>query len=459
MTSGAKLNHASDNAANFSISTNMSTKISSYEVAEDNVVMAIDMLNTANSSIDLISDKLARLRSLTVLACNGTYGSSSIKAMNAEAATLINEIYRTRNTTEYNGKNIYGANILNEDTIGAQELEVKSSGFMLDIETRDTSAMTSIASVDETKTLAKGTYSISSADELAKFARMQNAGKITPGSEFVQGADIDLSEYAPGTHFNGWGWTPIGMDTLNYDWNLYWFEGTFDGNGYKISNLNIRYDGVSGYRALFAKAKNSTFKNIAIIDGNINITGKGCVCNGALLGQGQNCTVTNCFSNVNIQNESTPNDKGWQGSCAGLVGALLNGSEISYCYSTGNTKAVGTASGLVYQLTNSHMLNCFATGEIVADYDSNGGLIGKLENSTIENCFATGNVYSKRSSNGGLIGDAFGTNNTILNCHATGKVKAAGTSTGDLIGRINSSLTVENCYATGDIEGTSLTGG
>ena len=34
MTTGFKINHASDNAANYSISTNMLTKIGAYQVAE-----------------------------------------------------------------------------------------------------------------------------------------------------------------------------------------------------------------------------------------------------------------------------------------------------------------------------------------------------------------------------------------------------------------------------------------
>ena len=35
MTTGAKINHAKDNAANYSINTNMTTKISAYDIAAD----------------------------------------------------------------------------------------------------------------------------------------------------------------------------------------------------------------------------------------------------------------------------------------------------------------------------------------------------------------------------------------------------------------------------------------
>ena len=87
MTTGCKLNHASDNAANYSIKTNMDTKIGAYMVAEDNAMMGLDMLQTAESSLNQISDKLSRLRALAVTAQNGTYGTSAINALESEADT------------------------------------------------------------------------------------------------------------------------------------------------------------------------------------------------------------------------------------------------------------------------------------------------------------------------------------------------------------------------------------
>ena len=44
MTTGFKINHAKDNAANYSINTKLSTKISGYEVAEDNASQALNMV-------------------------------------------------------------------------------------------------------------------------------------------------------------------------------------------------------------------------------------------------------------------------------------------------------------------------------------------------------------------------------------------------------------------------------
>ena len=84
MTTGFKINGAKDNAAGYSISTNMSTKISAYLVAEDNASMGLDILDTASNSIALIDNGLARLRALATQAANGTYGETSLDAINSE---------------------------------------------------------------------------------------------------------------------------------------------------------------------------------------------------------------------------------------------------------------------------------------------------------------------------------------------------------------------------------------
>ena len=114
MTTGYKINGAKDNAANYSISTNMTTKINSYMVAEDNVAMGLDMLSTANGSLDQISDKLTRLRALATQASNGTYGTQSLTAINSEANALVDEINRIYSTAEYNGKKIFSGGEVSE---------------------------------------------------------------------------------------------------------------------------------------------------------------------------------------------------------------------------------------------------------------------------------------------------------------------------------------------------------
>ena len=108
MTTGLKINHARENAANYSFSTNMTTRIGSYQVAEENASMGLDMILTAEGNIDQIQNKLQRLRDLQEQASNGTYGTQSLFAINTEANALVDEINRIYNTAEYNGIKIFG---------------------------------------------------------------------------------------------------------------------------------------------------------------------------------------------------------------------------------------------------------------------------------------------------------------------------------------------------------------
>ena len=238
MTTGFKLNHAKDNAANYSISTSLTTKLGAYTIAEENAMMGLDMVQTASSSLSQMSDLASRLRSLATQAQNGTYGSTSLDALNSEANAIVKELFRIQNTTQYNGINLLNggtstniatnaiATLSTASTTSTQSSpRATSSGFIEAVQRRDTSAMTTLASVDENTNLDSGTYSISTAEELAKLATMTNNGKVNGNAEFVLANDIDLSAYR-----EDGGWTPIG-NTSNS------FYGTFDGNGYKIKNL------------------------------------------------------------------------------------------------------------------------------------------------------------------------------------------------------------------------------
>ena len=434
MSTGFKINGAKDNAANYSISQNMGVKLSSYAIAEDNCAMGLDFITTADESLSLISDKLTRLRALAEQAANGTYGKQSLKAMNAEAAALINEMYRTKNSVEYNGIKPLGSSAMDEGICGASGLEVNEQGFLLDIERRDTSSMTKLAEIDESQTLAVGTYSISSADELAKLARMHNSGKIAAGSEFVLGADIDLSAYSSGT-----GWTPIG-DYSNR------FSGIFDGNGYKITNLYT--DTIYGYRGLFGHAENTEIKNLGIVSGEIRC---GDICAGPIAGVINSSTLINCYATIDVINTGV-SDSGWLGGNGGLIGKTAGtGNLVDHCYATGDIITTGKqCGGLIGQTDEGIISNCFATGSITSELCYIGGLIGQNGNSKVENCFAIGNASAKGSDCGGLIGANSG---EITNCHATGNVQSIGDSSSQKIGGLTGSTlgNISNCYSTGDV--------
>lgn len=118
MTTGYKINHAADNAAGYHIAKLWDTHIHSLDIAADNAAMGSDLLSTAEDTYSLITEHLQRLRDLTEQAANGTYGSSSLEAIQKEMEARLNEINRVAANAEFNGIKLM------DGTAGAIKLQV-----------------------------------------------------------------------------------------------------------------------------------------------------------------------------------------------------------------------------------------------------------------------------------------------------------------------------------------------
>ena len=103
MSTGYKINHAKDNAAGYSISNMWNTQLGSLDVAADNAATGSDLLTTAEQTYGLLTEHLQRIRDLTEQAANGTYGSSSLKAIQSEVVARLQEISRISANSEFNG--------------------------------------------------------------------------------------------------------------------------------------------------------------------------------------------------------------------------------------------------------------------------------------------------------------------------------------------------------------------
>ena len=103
MTTGYKINHAADNAAGYSIANMWVTQLGSLDIASDNAATGADMLTTAEETYSLLTSHLQRVRDLTEQAANGTYGSQSLKAIQAEIVARLQEVDRISANAEFNG--------------------------------------------------------------------------------------------------------------------------------------------------------------------------------------------------------------------------------------------------------------------------------------------------------------------------------------------------------------------
>ncbi|MGE5315813.1 MAG: GLUG motif-containing protein [Acidobacteriota bacterium] len=210
-------------------------------------------------------------------------------------------------------------------------------------------------------------------------------------SYFRQIANIDASPTA--TMNGGLGVQPIA------------FKGSYDGQGYSITNIRINYAMVWEVGLFSQTGAAQTIANVRLVNayivGGLNVGG----IVGANGGIVRGCSVSGSVYSYHTESVNT-------GGCVGF-----NTGTIDQCYSSADV----------------------ASSDPAIASSSIGGFVG-ANAGTITNCYATGAVgYAKAHTVGGFAGENAG---TITNCYSTGKVTAAYNESGFLWSGEN----VTNCF-------------
>lgn len=413
MSTGYKINSSKDDAAGMAISNKLEYKKSSFNVAYKNAQMGQSMLETANGSLSNINDMLHRMRDLAEQASNGTYGKDERKAMQTELDALKNEIYRIKDTTEFNDKKLFDvpddsttngtATLSNTNANKPVTLSAVSNNGI------DTYAgeisMADVSASNWANTAGK-TITISSGAELQKLAELTNLGNDTTGRTFKLTADIDMAEEGI-TNF-----TPIGSKDY-----FIGFKGSFDGQGYTISNLTV--DSNKDYSGLFGYVEDATISNLTL--DNANIKGNKYV--GGVVGHATNSNIKNCFVNGKIY--------GTGELVGGLVGQIDSDenkkSTVQNCNTSANINGSGSVGGLIGYASGAgtvEISDSSSDGKVIATAGC-GGFIGCMDSSgtIIKNCSSNTTVTSEGSQIGGFAGAIY--YGSIISCQTTGNIESS----------------------------------
>lgn len=106
LSSGLKINKASDNPSGMAISNKMKAQIDALDRAEANAADAISVVQIADGALNEVSSILQRIRELSVQAANGTNSFDDRQSMQDEVKELIKEVDRISTDTEYNTKKL-----------------------------------------------------------------------------------------------------------------------------------------------------------------------------------------------------------------------------------------------------------------------------------------------------------------------------------------------------------------
>lgn len=107
LSSGYKINHAKDNAAGLAIARRMNAQIRGLEVAEQDALDGVSVLEIADGALSEVHDMLQRMNELSIKSATGSITDDDRLTIQAEVAQLKDEISRIGETTEYNGRKLF----------------------------------------------------------------------------------------------------------------------------------------------------------------------------------------------------------------------------------------------------------------------------------------------------------------------------------------------------------------
>ena len=201
------------------------------------------------------------------------------------------------------------------------------------------------------------------------------------GEKYILMADIDMS---------GENFVPLGANGSS----PVQFTGSFDGNGYVISNMTIVGTDVENYRyaGLFAQlGSGSSVSNLGIVDSEINVTfsSGGEVYAGGIAGRSGDGTITNCYNTGSISSSSSS----WT-YAGGIVGEFNDGT-ITNCYNTGSAFSSSSSSdtyagGVAGRSEGGTIIDCYNAGSVTGEATGTPyirGIVYNYSGVTITNSF------------------------------------------------------------------------
>ncbi|MFQ5692597.1 MAG: flagellin [Nitrospinota bacterium] len=153
VSSGLRINRASDDAAGLAVSQTLRSSIASFKVAARNTTEATSLVQVAEGAVNEISNILVRLKELATQAASSNAGTDRDK-IDAEAQKLINEIDRISNATEYDGTKLLKGTFGNTATTDAAS-GIQTSSF--DVSGADAAVYTLVDPAGDTLSLGNGT--------------------------------------------------------------------------------------------------------------------------------------------------------------------------------------------------------------------------------------------------------------------------------------------------------------
>jgi flagellin-like hook-associated protein FlgL len=111
LSTGRRINSASDDAAGLAIATKMTSQVRGLDQAARNVNNASSMVQLADGAAAQISDIYQRMREIAIQAADGSNSTQDIEVLNVEFKQAAAEVDRIVDSTQFNGKNLLDGSV------------------------------------------------------------------------------------------------------------------------------------------------------------------------------------------------------------------------------------------------------------------------------------------------------------------------------------------------------------
>lgn len=118
LASGYRINKAADDAAGLAISEKMRAQITGLERSMMNAWDGVSLVQTAEGSLDQVHSMLNRLTDLSMQASNGILNADQRQSIQSEANSILSEIDRISQSSNFNGKQLLDGNFSEDFAIG-----------------------------------------------------------------------------------------------------------------------------------------------------------------------------------------------------------------------------------------------------------------------------------------------------------------------------------------------------
>jgi flagellin len=117
LSTGKRINRASDDAAGMAVAREFDKQVRAYRNAAENIQAGMSAMNVADGGASTINDMLQRQHELAIQAANGAYGQDQRDAIDKEFQSLSQEIDRISKSTDFNGQQLLdGSSKLSDGT-------------------------------------------------------------------------------------------------------------------------------------------------------------------------------------------------------------------------------------------------------------------------------------------------------------------------------------------------------